>query len=156
MNTLLKETTCETSKETDPARASAPPSPRTPNSEGREQVPQQWAWHYRTLLQVRNRLLQSHAEHASDATSPPDMRGVDIVDTTQERLDRDLLWAQLGAEENKLFEVDGALQRISDGGYGICEETGNRICPERLRAIPWARYSQAAAERRELQNGGQG
>lgn len=155
MNPLPKASTRE-SKEIDPVRASAGPSPRNQNSDNHERVPEKWAWHHRTLLQMRDRLLRSHAEHASDATNPPDMRGVDVVDTAQERMDRDLLWAQLGSEENKLLEVDGALQRISEGVYGICEETGSRISPDRLRAIPWARYSLAAAERRELQRGGQG
>ncbi len=39
-----------------------------------------------------------------------------------------------------LRDVDGALQRIQDGAYGVCEEAGERIPRGRLRALPWTRY----------------
>ncbi|HTO04282.1 MAG TPA: TraR/DksA family transcriptional regulator [Opitutus sp.] len=126
-----------------------PPAAPTPNSDGPEQVPPQWAWHHRTLLHLRDRLLRAQAEHAATAASPSQMLGVDVVDTAQERIDRDLLWAELGAESDQLFEVDCALQRIRDGLYGICEETGAPIPPDRLRAVPWTRYVRTAAEQHE-------
>ena len=74
------------------------------------------------------------------------MLGGDVADTAQEQTDRDVLWAELGNEADRLFEVDCALQRIRDGTYGYCEETGHPIPADRLRAIPWTRYSIAAAE----------
>lgn len=136
------------------ARASGatPPvdvEPCTPNSCGPEKVPPQWAWHYRTLTHLRARLEQAHAEHASQAATPPDVESNDVADTAQDRSDRDLLWAELGAENDKLFEIDCALQRIHDGVYGFCETTGHPIPPERLRAVPWTRYSLASAAARE-------
>jgi RNA polymerase-binding transcription factor DksA len=130
-----------------PSLSREPPVPSTPNSDGREKIPHQWAWHHRTLLRLRERLLRSRAEHSSEVSTPADMLGVDVVDTSREQTDRDLLWAELGAEEDRLFEVDCALQRIRDGVYGVCEETGLPIPPERLRAVPWTRYCRTAAER---------
>lgn len=146
-----------------PGRATAtPPSPAsattaeptepvgcTPNSCGPERVPPQWAWHYRTLQHLRDRLLKAHSEHSVEAVEPAEMRGVDVADTAQEQLDRDVLWAELGAEDDKLFEIDCALQRIREGTYGFCEETGRPIPAERLRALPWARYCRTVAEARE-------
>ena len=38
----------------------------------------------------------------------------------------------------QLAAVDGALVRVADGTYGVCEVCRNRIAPERLEAIPWA------------------
>lgn len=35
-------------------------------------------------------------------------------------------------------EIDAALAKILDGTYGICEQCGNTIPRERLRAIPFA------------------
>jgi RNA polymerase-binding transcription factor DksA len=125
------------------------PTPFTPNSERPDKIPRQWAWHYRTLLRLRERLLSSRADHSSQALASPEMLGVDVADTSREHADRDLLWAELGAEDDQLFEVDCALQRIRDGLYGLCEETGLPIAPERLRAIPWTRYCRTAAERHE-------
>jgi RNA polymerase-binding transcription factor DksA len=114
-----------------------------------EPPPSQWAWHYRTLLQLRERLLRAHTEHAAEVAAPAEMRGVDVADTAQEQLDRDVLWAELGAQDDQLFEVDCALQRIRDGVYGVCEETGHAIPAPRLRAIPWTRYSRDVAARHE-------
>ncbi len=132
------------------------PPPHTPNSQGPTPVPAAWQWHYRTLLDLRSRLLHAHAEHADQAGAPAEMRGVDLVDTAQDKMDRDLLWAELGAEDDKLFEIDCALQRIRDGTYGFCEDTGNAIPAARLRAIPWTRYCRVAAERHEQPPGNGG
>ena len=41
--------------------------------------------------------------------------------------------------EHSIGEVDAALRRVDDGTYGIDEETGEPIDPERLDAIPTAR-----------------
>lgn len=48
----------------------------------------------------------------------------------------------LGVESNleeQLQEVIAALDRVSAGTYGICEETGTEIALERLEAYPSAR-----------------
>jgi DnaK suppressor protein len=39
-----------------------------------------------------------------------------------------------------LAEVEGALQRLSEGRYGICVRCGKPINPERLAAIPATAY----------------
>ena len=41
-------------------------------------------------------------------------------------------------EEGLLESVEDALKRIEDGPYGICEECGTPIPPQRLIAIPYA------------------
>ena len=40
--------------------------------------------------------------------------------------------------EQVLRSIDGALQRIANGTFGICETCGQRISEERLEAIPYA------------------
>jgi len=40
--------------------------------------------------------------------------------------------------ERRLSEVQAALQRMEDGGYGSCVTCGKRIDPARLRALPSA------------------
>lgn len=49
----------------------------------------------------------------------------------------------------QLLEIEGALERIARGTYGICEETEEPIEPQRLLAIPWTRLSIEGAEIRE-------
>jgi RNA polymerase-binding protein DksA len=37
-----------------------------------------------------------------------------------------------------LGQVDAALERLKNGTYGICENCGKEIAPERLEALPYA------------------
>lgn len=109
----------------------------------------QWAWHHRTLLALRQKALRAQSEHEKAAMSAIDKHAVDSAEAAQEESEHDVILAELHAEADRLREIDAALQRLRAGTYGICEETGERISPARLRAIPWTRYSRAAAERQE-------
>jgi RNA polymerase-binding protein DksA len=51
----------------------------------------------------------------------------------------------MDSERKILLEIYDALKRIEDGTYGICENRGEQIPKERLKAIPWARYCVACA-----------
>ena len=42
--------------------------------------------------------------------------------------------------ESELEKIEKALQKIKEGKYGICENCGKRINPERLKIYPEARY----------------
>lgn len=42
------------------------------------------------------------------------------------------------ALEAKLRGVERALEKLDEGTYGVCDECGRPIPPERLDAIPWA------------------
>jgi hypothetical protein len=74
---------------------------------------------------------------------------MDEADSATDEFDHDLALAQLSAKQNALYEVNQALKRLSDGRYGICEATGKAIPPARLRAIPWARFTQEVEARLE-------
>lgn len=43
-------------------------------------------------------------------------------------------------EAQELEEVRAALRRMDSGSYGLCQECGKPISPQRLRASPTARY----------------
>lgn len=53
-------------------------------------------------------------------------------------------------ERKLLKKIDSALERIEDGSYGYCEETGEEIGLRRLEARPVATLSVEAQERREM------
>ncbi|MGO4663752.1 TraR/DksA C4-type zinc finger protein [Terrabacter sp. 2TAF16] len=53
--------------------------------------------------------------------------------------ERTQIGALIEQAERHLVEIDAALQRIADGGYGRCEVCGEAIPDERLRARPTAR-----------------
>ncbi len=43
-------------------------------------------------------------------------------------------------EQPELEEIEAALARVADGGYGQCQRCSRAIGRQRLRAIPEARY----------------
>jgi DnaK suppressor protein len=51
--------------------------------------------------------------------------------------------------EKRLQYVERALQKIEEGTYGICDDTGEPIPRERLEAVPEAIYTLEAQQRRE-------
>jgi len=50
--------------------------------------------------------------------------------------------------EEKLADVERALQKLEEGTYGTCDVCGDPISPERLEAIPWATRCVKDAARR--------
>jgi DnaK suppressor protein len=54
--------------------------------------------------------------------------------------------------KRRLKIVERALQKIDEGTYGICDDTGDLIPKERLEAVPEAIYTIEAQNRREELN----
>lgn len=112
-----------------------------------EVTPSPWEWHYRTLSRLRDALARERDEHAAAFRQPIEQGGLDSADIAAPLREHDALLAELLAEDAELAEIEDALQRIRDGGYGICAVTGEPISPERLRALPWTRFcSEVIAE----------
>ena len=59
-------------------------------------------------------------------------------------------------EDSIRQEVEAALQRIEDGTFGYCEETGEPIGIKRLLAVPYARYTIKVQESKEEERKRQG
>src|SRR5829696_10465496 len=55
--------------------------------------------------------------------------------------------------ERRLWNVERALQKIEEGTYGICDETGELISRGRLEAVPEALYTLEAQQRQERPRG---
>jgi DnaK suppressor protein len=54
-----------------------------------------------------------------------------------------------GNVEQVLAEIENALKKLNNGTYGYCEDTGEPIAQARLEALPYARYTVKAQEKRE-------
>jgi RNA polymerase-binding protein DksA len=59
------------------------------------------------------------------------------AETASATLDREIDYTLEENSENVLKEIDRALQKIEAGTFGICENCGKAIQPERLEAMPW-------------------
>jgi DnaK suppressor protein len=73
----------------------------------------------------------------------------DIADRASAETDRALELRTRDRERKLIAKIDAALQRIEDGSYGYCEETGEPITIRRLEARPIATLSIEAQERHE-------
>ncbi|HSV29968.1 MAG TPA: RNA polymerase-binding protein DksA [Candidatus Omnitrophota bacterium] len=73
----------------------------------------------------------------------------DIADRASAETDRALELRTRDRERKLIAKIDAALERIIDGSYGYCEETGEPIAIRRLEARPIATLSIEAQERHE-------
>ena len=73
----------------------------------------------------------------------------DITDRASEEIDRSFELRTRDRERKLINKIDAALQRIEDGTYGYCDETGDPISIKRLEARPVATLSLEAQEMHE-------
>jgi DnaK suppressor protein len=86
-----------------------------------------------------------------DLTSETSGYGTHPADAGSEANDRDLALSLLSQEQDALYEIDQALERIALGVYGTCEMSGQAIPRARLEAIPFARFTVECQSRMEKQ-----
>ena len=66
-----------------------------------------------------------------------DSRGiVDEVDGAQRSVEREMTLATRSRLRQRAQRLAGALERLRDGLYGVCEECDGPIAPARLAALP--------------------
>ena len=85
-------------------------------------------------------LLNSNDDNVSSA---------DLVDQSSSYTDKSVEMKALNISRKLISKINSALQRIKDGTYGYCEETGEQIGLKRLMARPVATLSIEAQERHE-------
>lgn len=98
------------------------------------------AWKEEILRESRETLaaLQNESENHPD-----------IADRASSETDRAIQLRARDRQRKLIAKIDAALQRIEDGTYGYCEETGEPISLRRLEARPIATLSLEAQERHE-------
>ncbi|WP_462137027.1 TraR/DksA family transcriptional regulator [Candidatus Mycalebacterium sp.] len=98
------------------------------------------------LLLMRERLLKDVSRSTQQATS---LDVGDFYDKASDDRERILSLTFSERERNKLNQIEDALKRIDEGTYGICEMTGEKIGQDRLRVMPFARFTIEAQEEME-------
>ena len=85
--------------------------------------------------------LRDEIGSSSDPDSRSELASYDQhpADQGSETFEREKDLSILEGLEAELAEIEAALQRIDDGTYGVDEETGEPIDPQRLDAVPTAR-----------------
>ena len=114
-------------------------------------VPAKWKRHYQHLLALRDRVLNRQTDLARDAQEEQPNFSTHMADAGTDTYDRDVALAMLSSEQDAVYQIDQAIDRINNGTYGVCELTGKPIEQGRLEAIPWARFGVAAERQLEAQ-----
>jgi RNA polymerase-binding transcription factor DksA len=100
-------------------------------------------------MELREHILRRQGGLAQDANDQQPAFSTHMADAGTDTFDRDFALGMLSSEQDALYEIDEALNRIRDGTYGKCELTGKPIEAPRLEAIPWTRFSAAAEKQLE-------
>ena len=102
----------------------------------------------RKLIEWKDEILEESratiANLQAETISEPD-----LADRATSEADRGLELRTRDRQRKLISKIDAALQRIEDGTYGYCEETGEPISLKRLEARPIATLSVEAQERHE-------
>jgi RNA polymerase-binding transcription factor DksA len=105
-----------------------------------------WRGHYKNLVDLHAHLLSHKGDLIKEAIEEQPAFSLHMADAGTDSFDRDLALSLISSEQDALYEIEQALNRIKNGTYGTCELTGKRIESARLNAVPWTRFC-ADAER---------
>ena len=127
-----------------------------------KKVPKQWQDYYDDLMKLRSSLKGALGERSSETigASARESSGelsLNSSDAGTETFDRDVALSMVANEQEALNEIEDAIDRIFDGSFGICQETQKPIKKNRLKAVPFTRFSlegQDLYEKRKIKEGG--
>ncbi len=100
------------------------------------------------LLAWRSELLAESNETIRELQEE-NLQKPDIADRASAETDHALELRTRDRERKLISKINSALEKVEDGSYGFCEETGEPISIARLEARPIATLSLEAQERHE-------
>jgi DnaK suppressor protein len=103
----------------------------------------------RKLIAWRSELLKDF-EDTRKHLEAGERTGSDFADMASSETDAALELRTRDRERKLVAKIDEALERLEDGTYGYCAETGKPIGLKRLEARPIAALSIEAQERHEM------
>jgi len=108
--------------------------------------------YYNALIQARDAVVNQmrHCEGALDCSNF-EKRGVTthMADISSDNSHHEIELQMLSEDSDVLALIDAALERLSNGEYGICQECGERISDGRLKARPYAVFCIKCKSRHE-------
>lgn len=113
-------------------------------------IPAKWSKYYKKLVALKSAIQKDIDEHSQTAFSRESKEDTGEIsasysqhtaDIDNEAFTRDCALSLLASKQQELAEINIAIERMKKGTYGICEITGKPIPAERLRDVPFTRYS---------------
>jgi DnaK suppressor protein len=111
--------------------------------------PLQLEYFRQKLLRWRAELLKEAGDTLASLSTAGGMSEADLTDRASAETDRALELRTRDRARKLIGKIDQALERVENGTYGYCEETGEPIGLKRLEARPIATLSIEAQERHE-------
>jgi len=103
---------------------------------------------YKALLLAKREEIVGNSRRREDIWIVKSNEQIEMVQLAGER---EFAVIALEHQSRSLMQIDGALERIEDGEFGICLECGEPISPKRLAAVPWAAHCLHCQEMRDAQ-----
>jgi len=101
------------------------------------------------LLRWRHELLREAGITLTSLSSAGGITEADLTDRASVETDRALELRTRDRARKLISKIDQAIDRVAQGNYGFCEETGEPIGLRRLEARPIATMAIEAQERHE-------
>ena len=105
--------------------------------------------HFKTILLEWKNLLMKEADKTVEHMKKDSTKLSDPNDAATQEEEFRLELRTRDRERKLIMKIDQALQRVDDGHYGYCEDTGEAIGIKRLEARPIATLCIEAQERHE-------
>ena len=114
---------------------------KTVAANGMPKVKPEWVKYYKILMELRERLKSQMAGLAKESAEEIAGYSLHMADSGTDNFDRDFALSLLSSDQDAVYEIEEAMQRIEKKTYGVCELTGKAIPKARLDAIPWTRFT---------------
>jgi DnaK suppressor protein len=92
-----------------------------------------------SLLAMRRQVGEGIENETKSSREGQKDEGMDAYDLASEERDRDISLILSDRDRAKMQAIDEALERITNGAYGICEICELDIAEDRLKALPFTR-----------------
>jgi len=126
------------------------PANYKPTAKEEYMCPKQLEYFRLKLIAWREELMQEAQETLNNLRDKSYQEVGDEADRANRESEHGLELRTRDRYRKLLRKVEQALERIDDGSYGYCEDTGDAIGIKRLEARPIATLSIDAQERREM------
>ena len=101
------------------------------------------------LTEWKKDLVKINNEALYNSSLDDNSTSADIVDQASSYTEKNVEMRAINRQIKLISKIDSALNRIKNGTYGFCEDTGDPIGLKRLMARPVATLSIAAQEKHE-------
>ncbi len=101
------------------------------------------------LLTKQAELLRLVTKSEQDGREADEEATQDIADKAANSYTKEFLFHQSDENRRVLQLVNEALERIKNGGYGLCVACHEDVQQKRLDAVPWARHCIECQEKQD-------